>query len=113
MRFYCFLFDFRGECCCSPLLIATWGSDHAQADINADGIVNVSDLTGLLAAWGDTFSSDLEGDVDGSCDVDSTDLDLVRATWGGDWAQADVSGDGTVNVQDLTSILANFGEVCE
>jgi hypothetical protein len=67
----------------------------------------------LLSSWGATYSSELTGDIDGSCTVDATDIALVEATFGSTWAQADVDGDGTVNVSDLNSVLASFGEVCE
>ncbi len=50
-------------------------------DLNNDGVVNSSDLTTLLGAWG-------------------------AAT--GDGARADLNGDGQVNGQDLTMLLANW-----
>ncbi len=52
-------------------------------DLNGDGIVDVSDLLILLAAWG-------------PCD-DERDC------------PADLNGDGTVNVSDLLLLLANWG----
>jgi len=53
------------------------------ADLNCDGIVNVSDLLLLLGAWGDCPR-------DGEC-------------------SADLNGDGTVNLSDLLILLANWG----
>jgi len=52
-------------------------------DLNGDGVVDVSDLLILLAAWGPCSRS-------GDC-------------------PADLNGDGTVNVSDLLLLLANWG----
>ena len=54
--------------------------DLARGDFNLDGVVNVTDLLSLLAAWG----------VCGNC-------------------VQDTNGDGLVNVSDLLTLLANWG----
>jgi hypothetical protein len=33
-------------------MIAAWGSDDANADVNDDGTVNIADLLLLIADWG-------------------------------------------------------------
>jgi hypothetical protein len=55
----------------------------ALADLNCDGVVNVSDLLILLGEWGD-------------CPGDSE-------------CPADLNGDGVVNVSDLLILLGNWG----
>jgi len=35
-------------------LLSAWGSNNAEADINGDGVVGGTDLAALLAAWGQT-----------------------------------------------------------
>ena len=44
---------------------------------------------------------ELQGDVNGDWVVDDRDIDTVEATWGSDYAQTDVDGDGTVGTSDL------------
>jgi hypothetical protein len=56
----------------------------ATADLNCDGVVNVSDLLILLSHWGPCIPKE------GSC-------------------EADLNGDGTVNVSDLLLLLAQWG----
>jgi hypothetical protein len=95
------------------LVDAAWGSDYAQADINGDGSIGSGDLSSVLGEWENTHGQELEGDVDGSCEVDATDIALIRAAWGVDFAPADVNADGRVNVTDLSLTLAAFGDRCE
>jgi hypothetical protein len=49
------------------------------ADINGSGIVDASDLTQLLAAWGSDLGT---ADIDGNGTVDGLDLSAVLAAWG-------------------------------
>ncbi len=49
------------------------------ADLNADGHVDGTDLSILLAAWGQTGST---ADIDGSGVVDGVDLSSLLAAWG-------------------------------
>jgi Ca2+-binding EF-hand superfamily protein len=95
------------------LLTASFGSEYTQADVDANGSINTSDLMELLSAWGETYGSELVGDIDGSCSVDETDIALYVATLGSSWAQADLDGDGIVATSDNLILLENFGAVCE
>lgn len=97
----------------NDLLLAAWGSDYGQADITGDGAVNIADLNQQLTDWGLTFGTQTTGDIDGSCLVDETDEELLLATWGTPWAPADLDQDGAVGNEDLSILLANFGEGCE
>lgn len=56
------------------------------ADLNGDGVVDLSDLATLLANFG--------------------------AAGGATHADGDVDGDGDVDLADLAALLARFGEVC-
>jgi len=60
-----------------------------NADLNADGGVNTSDLTAFLARFGQA------------------------APPGSPAAEADFNGDGVVNTPDLTFFLGRFGTVCD
>ena len=52
------------------------------ADINADGLVNGADLSGVLAAWGSCPASGLcPADVNSSGVVDGADLSAVLSAW--------------------------------
>ncbi len=50
------------------------------ADINADGVVDVADLLGLISVWGDCRGCDGDVNVDGTVDV--RDLIALFAAWG-------------------------------
>ncbi|MBI5866519.1 MAG: VCBS repeat-containing protein [Planctomycetes bacterium] len=56
------------------------------------------------------------GDVDGDGDVDLSDLTVLLAhfgqTSGATWAGGDQDGDGDVDLSDLTYLLAGFGSIC-
>lgn len=51
--------------------------DAGDADLNGDGLVDSADLGLLLAKWGGSG----EGDLDGSGEVDSADLGLLLSAW--------------------------------
>jgi outer membrane protein assembly factor BamB len=55
-----------------------WTPTCAQADLNCDGRIDGTDLTALLAAWGQSGAADL----DGSGIVDGLDLSIILAGWG-------------------------------
>ena len=55
-----------------------WTPTCAQADLNCDGRIDGTDLTALLAAWGQSGAADL----DGSGIVDGLDLSIILAAWG-------------------------------
>lgn len=52
------------------------------------------------------------GDVDGDGDVDLQDLATLLANFGGAGPLGDLDGDGDVDLQDLATLLANFGQPC-
>jgi len=76
------------------ILLALWGLDWDlidslmlanSPDINGDGVVNVSDLLALLAAWNECSSEedvDCPADIFGDEVVDEIDLGILRAFWG-------------------------------
>lgn len=61
-----------------PASALTKGGVVNRADINRDGIVNGTDLTWLLAAWG-TAQADADINQDGA--VNGTDLTVLLAGW--------------------------------
>ncbi|RMF79916.1 MAG: hypothetical protein D6744_08690 [Planctomycetota bacterium] len=52
------------------------------------------------------------GDVDGDGDVDLSDLSILLANFGEAGATGDLDGDGTVDLSDLAILLAEFDNVC-
>lgn len=91
------------------LVLAAFGTDDPLADADLDGTVGGRDLDLLVALSGRVAGDRLPGDVDGDRVVGSSDLDLVRAVWGKSFAIADLNGDGTVGARDLNVVLSNFG----
>ena len=55
----------------------------------------------------------LPGDANGDGRVDINDLTIVLAHYGQtgeNWAKGEFTGDGTVDINDLTIVLANYGK---
>lgn len=63
-----------------------------------------------------TINERLDGDTDGDCDVDLSDLSALLAHFGmmrgATAADGDTDGDGDVDLTDLAALLANFGTTC-
>ena len=93
-------------------VLAAWGTDRAQADVDASGLVGVGDLVTVLGAFGEIFGRQLLGDVNGDCVVDATDEALVLAAWGSGFRQADLDQNDAVGVGDLIIVIAEFGQTC-
>jgi hypothetical protein len=55
------------------------GGEPCPADLDVDGAVTASDLSLLLATWGDPSGG---ADVNGDGFVDAADLSLLLAAWG-------------------------------
>jgi trimeric autotransporter adhesin len=65
--------------------IAKWGSikSAGPADINCDGVVNVSDLLILFDSWGSCSDcDDCTADLNGDCVVNVSDLLILFDNWG-------------------------------
>lgn len=52
------------------------------ADINCDGVVDITDLSIQLANFGSISATPCDGDIDGDGDVDITDVSLLLAAFG-------------------------------
>ena len=96
-----------GQMCCSTAEESSqdselWAAVAAQVDSSAaEGTV------------GDGLTSQIAGDLDADGIVGSSDVDLIRATWGacaasGGLLAEDANGDGTVGSADLDIIRANY-----
>ena len=60
-----------------------------------------------------TGTAVLPGDAIGDGSVDINDLTIVLTNFGKTgmtWSQGEFTGDGTVDINDLTIVLANFGQ---
>ena len=104
---------------------ANLGSNNGYGytmDIANVGIVRGTDVTAQLQLGGTSGAaqtinlafppSPLSGDANGDGKVDINDLTIVLAHYGetGDvWSQGDFNGDGAVDINDLTIVLANYG----
>lgn len=126
--------------------VVTWGSNFGGSDLQVayelpevDGdyllYVNSATSLGRSAAFSvtsgvPTFAGDvelLEGDIDGSGEVDAADIDLITACFGltpsdDEWNDdslgilgqlADLDGSEEVDAADMDVALATFGEVDE
>jgi len=87
----------------------------------SDGCYNVSELTCLAGSgtWlgpktvcddGECKSPICEADIDGNGSVDVGDLLAVIDAWGQVHSPADVNQDGIVDVSDLLMVVGNWGE---
>lgn len=69
----------------AEVLVVRYGEGESciAADLNCDGVVNVSDLLMLLATWGAcTDPNDCPADLNNDQVVDISDLLILLATWG-------------------------------
>lgn len=69
------------ETATKPQLVITYTTPNNQkpADLNADKVVNVFDLSIMLAKWGD---ADAAADLNGNGKVDVFDLSILLSSWG-------------------------------
>ena len=93
-------------------LLKAWGEENSQYDLNGDGTVDLNDLLTFLA-------NDQGADV-GNHPASPPDepitaerkmtLQGLLDAWGADDSFYDLNKDGTVNLDDLLSMLANMRE---
>ena len=57
-------------------------TNACEADINADGYVNVTDMLQLIDSWGSCFSKSCDADLDGDNYVNVSDLLILIDSWG-------------------------------
>jgi hypothetical protein len=77
--------------------------------------IPVSGESVMIAAesTGDPCGCECVGDVDGSGNVDLSDLALLLSAFGGPGGTcADIDGSGTVDLADLAALLSAFGSSC-
>ena len=87
-----------------------------NADLKANGVVDINDLLFLLSIWGPCQTTGTQtaclGDFNSDGLVNAPDLDILMALWGTNGifypARVDVNGDGTVGILDLDLILVNW-----
>ena len=86
------------------------GSSLTQFDCDKDGSVTFDDYMLVNDNIHTIAANALPGDVNGDWVVDAMDVDLLDATFGTDWAQADVDGNGTVATADLLDVNGAVGD---
>jgi len=84
-------------------------SSLTQFDCNQDGVVSVEDYDIVNDNQGLTAAAAFAGDVNGDWMVSDADVDLMEATFGTSWVQADVDGNGSVGSSDLLDINSVYG----
>jgi hypothetical protein len=89
-----------------PTVIPTGGTANLLLNGAIDEVAVTQALDLDLVATGVTACP--PADLTGDCRVDSQDLAILLASWGGR-GPADLSGDGVVNSQDLALLLAAWG----
>ena len=52
------------------------------ADLNGDGVVNLTDLSILLSHYGQSGATAAQGDIDGNGSVNLTDLSILLSNYG-------------------------------
>jgi len=70
-------------------------------DINADGLVNLTDLGILAGNWGSTNGWWLKGDMNQDLLVDLTDLGILAGAWGATGLSGEAGLDGSVPLAAL------------
>ena len=84
---------------------------NAASDYASFTVVGSSELNGVSYAISSTAI--LPGDANGDGRVDINDLTIVLAHYGQTgqtWAQGEFTGDGKVDINDLTIVLANYNQ---
>ena len=89
------------------VLAGLWVQEGGEGDSNGDGAITEADVNLLMSNWG-PCRTDCVGDLDGDGGVGNNDLRLLSwAYWVDGGGNADVSGDGIVNSDDVMKVLAD------
>ena len=85
------------------------GSSLTQFDCNQDGVVSELDYDIVNDNQGSTAGLMFSGDINGDWMIDDADIDLIGATFGTSWTQADLNGSESVNMSDLLDANSAYG----
>jgi probable HAF family extracellular repeat protein len=89
-----------------------WTLTQATAINDSGQIIGTGYYGGGVSLRGFLLTPAEAGDANGDGRVDINDLTIVLANFGqtgATWWQGNFTGDGTVDVNDLTTVLSNFG----
>lgn len=101
---------------------SAWGASsgdrayNALADANGDGIVNFDDQNYILANWGQAAPSNQDSASTLTGPIGQQHLDAAQAAFGARAGEAnfvqgaDANGDGVIDFNDITQLLANWGQ---
>ena len=90
-----------------------WTLGDATGIDDRGGTLSVGVQTAVVRAEDSLSGRWSPGDANGDGKVDINDLTIVLAHYGQTgmgWAQGEFTGDGTVDINDLTIVLANYGQ---
>ena len=103
-------FDIAAVADNQPTVYFRWSMGPTDSGTSYPGW-NIDDVE----LWGNDTNPQLVGDLDGDCDVDLADLQILLAHYGqsgASYADGDLDDDGQVNLADLQVLLASYGQVC-
>ena len=96
------------------LNVATAISANGVYVVGDGTVTNAADIAnGGVSTSGFLLTPAIPGDANGDGRVDINDLTIVLAHYGQTgqtWADGEFTGDGTVNINDLTIVLANYNQ---
>jgi hypothetical protein len=89
-------------------------SERWNVGIGFDGLALIDDGSGTIYLTGLVRMIDVNGDADGDMDVDSVDLAIFKAQFGGAWNSVltedpDFDNDGLVTLADFAIMRGNWG----
>lgn len=102
--------DAPGDAC---VFLGTWHMAAIQDD-DSDGVPSATDNCSEIAnpyqrdSDADGFGNACDADLDNNCIVDNTDLERMRSVFFSDDHDADINGDGIVNVIDFGAALSRY-----
>jgi hypothetical protein len=92
-------------------LLRRWGESSvgSPCDINGDGVIGQEDVLDLLQVWGPCPPQPLPAAGPVVPSKARAEFETLRASWGPcDGCEADLNGDGRVDVRDYLSMLASW-----
>jgi hypothetical protein len=92
-------------------VLFAWETSDFDSDINEDGVVDVSDLIAVLFNWGPVQILDDIGNLNEDCHINFLDLAIVQDEWGTSGEIADLNNDGIVDNNDLIMLRDRWDEV--
>ncbi|WP_320046838.1 S8 family serine peptidase [uncultured Ilyobacter sp.] len=103
------VFDISAEADGEPTVYVRWSMGSTDSGTSYPGW-NIDDVE----IYGIDTTPQIVGDLDGDCDVDLADLQILLSNYGqtGAGYAGDLDGDNDVDLADLQTLLASYGQSC-